>query len=309
MKNFITTKDREYERSFDAMLRGKQGNEIMENLRIGKNTLDGTYDLPDFAAGKFTEKLKKESIFRSLATTVYSRGDATIFAHDSEDMAAWVTEGAKIPFRNEGEDDFTKFGIGFKKLTTAVKADEDFIEDAGFNLTRHICDHMAKALARGEDDAFVNGDGTDRPTGILYPDKGAETGVTAEALTFDSVIQTFFSVKPEYRGKGKWLMNDNTALTLRTLKDADGNYLWNQSNDTILGKEVVICEFMPNAEAGKMPIAFGDFSYYWIIDRKRLSARVLKELYALNQQTAFLGVEYLDGMLVRREAVKTLCIG
>lgn len=33
-------------------------------------------------------------------------------------------------------------------------------------------------------------------------------------------------------------MNDKTALVLRTLKDKDGNYLWNQADNTILGKEV-----------------------------------------------------------------------
>ena len=40
-------------------------------------------------------------------------------------------------------------------------------------------------------------------------------------------------------------MNDKTALALRKLKDGDGNYLWNQANDTILGRQVIISEYMP----------------------------------------------------------------
>jgi len=35
-------------------------------------------------------------------------------------------------------------------------------------------------------------------------------------------------------------MNDETAFYLRTLKDDDGNYLWNSNSDTIFGKEVII---------------------------------------------------------------------
>ena len=54
-------------------------------------------------------------------------------------------------------------------------------------------------------------------------------------------------------------MNDKTALVLRKLKDNDGNYLWNQENDTILGKQVIISEYMPDIETGTKPIAFGDF--------------------------------------------------
>mgnify|MGYP000252523318 FL=1 len=64
-------------------------------------------------------------------------------------------------------------------------------------------------------------------------------------------------------------MNDKTALALRKLKDNDSNYLWNQANDTILGKQVIISEYMPDIEAGTKPIAFDDFSYY--LDRGKES--------------------------------------
>ena len=56
------------------------------------------------------------------------------------------------------------------------------------------------------------------------------------------------------------------------------------------------------------PIAFGDFSYYTIIDRVPLSIRPLYELYALGNKMGFLGIERLDGMLIRPEAVKVLSV-
>ena len=55
-------------------------------------------------------------------------------------------------------------------------------------------------------------------------------------------------------------------------------------------------------------IAFGDFSYYTVIDRIPLSVRTLYEKFALEQKTGYLGVEHLDGMLIRPEAVKVLTI-
>lgn len=141
------------------------------------------------------------------------------------------------------------------------------------------------------------------PTGILHETDGAEVGITAKVLTFDNVIALYFSAKPEYRTHGTWLMNDETAKILRTLKDNDGNYLWNHNNDTIMGRPVNICNTMPST--GKV-IAFGDFSYYWIINRMPISVRALVEIYIMNHQVGYLAHEYLDAKLIRPEAIKVL---
>lgn len=103
-------------------------------------------------------------------------------------------------------------------------------------------------------------------------------------------------------------MNDETALALHTIKNDSGNYLWNQNDNTILGKSVYISNYMPDAVAGNKPIAFGDFSYYWIIQRFPFTVRTMKELYAANQQVAYLGYEHLDAKLIRPEAIKVMQI-
>lgn len=97
-----------------------------------------------------------------------------------------------------------------------------------------------------------------------------------------------------YNQTAEWVMNDETALVLRKLKDADGNYIWNHNTDTIFGKSVFISDFMPNVNNGNKPIAFGDFSYYWIVNRSGILVRTLAEKFALSQQTGYLACEYLD---------------
>ena len=151
---------------------------------------------------------------------------------------------------------------------------------------------------------FLYRNGADMPTGILAT---ADTGVTASGeISFDDVLALYFSVAKQYRTDGAWLMNDETALKLKTLKDENGQYLWNQNNDTILGKPVHISEFMPSE--GK-PIAFGDFSYCYIVDRLPLTVRTLHEKFGLQQKVGYLDVKYLDGLLIRPEAVKVLEAG
>ena len=113
-------------------------------------------------------------------------------------------------------------------------------------------------------------------------------------------------MEAKYRSKGTWLMNDETAMTLRKLNDDNGNYLWNPNSDNIIRKNVVISEFMPNAGSGKQPVAFGDFSYYWVIDRRPVTMRPIVERFAINDQIGYIAYEFLDGKLVRQQAIKVL---
>ena len=127
-------------------------------------------------------------------------------------------------------------------------------------------------------------------------------------LKFDAIHQLYFSVKPEYRLKGYWLMNDETSLYLRNLKDDRENYLWRGAADNLLGRPVIISQFMPSVESGIKPIVFIDFSYYWIIPRDTVRIQALKEKFAAFNQVGYLAYEFLDGKLIRPEAVKAIQI-
>ena len=107
------------------------------------------------------------------------------------------------------------------------------------------------------------------------------------------------------------MLNDSTIKAVRKLKDSTGQYLWQPSlmagtPDTLLGRPVKTSTYMPVIAAGAKTIAFGDFSYYWIADRKGRSFKRLNELYAANGQVGFLGSQRVDGKLVLSEAVKVL---
>ena len=302
--NLITTHDPEYDKAFWNAMKGNTAS--ADALRSGKTSM-GTIKLPSYTASKFSETLAKESLFRKIGTVLYNQGDHKFWARDCDDTASWVPEGAAIPIY-DGMDDFTSYDIYSHKLAAVIRMDEDFVFTPGYNLEKHMTAHLTKAFSRAEEKAFITGNGATEPVGILAENGGAEVGATASTLTYDDIVALYFSVKPEYRKNGKWLMNDETAFALRRVKDADGNYIWNHSNDTILGKEVLISEFMPNADIGALPVAFGDFSYYTIVDRDHTSVKALREKFAINSQIGYLGIEFLDGKLVRPEAVKVLKI-
>ena len=86
------------------------------------------------------------------------------------------------------------------------------------------------------------------------------------------------------------------------LKDLAGNYLWKESDKTIFSKPVQVVDSMPSIGKGQKVIAFGDFSNYWLVQRFPLTIRTLKEKFAMRGQVGYLGCEYLDGKLIRKDA-------
>ena len=91
-------------------------------------------------------------------------------------------------------------------------------------------------------------------------------------------------------------------------KEFFDKYFKTHEKIVLLGKEVMISNEMPSAGSGTKPIAFGDFSYYWIFDREHFSVKALREKFASYGQVGYLGFEFLDGLLIRKDAVKVLSI-
>lgn len=293
----------DYRDSFKDYVKTKRAvDSILEKGQTGY----GAYRLPLMTESALRSELQNESIFRQLAT-VYEVRDSrnSLIAKYTGDVASWVDENDGIEI-DDAMADFTTHVIDCHKLGTFFSFTSDFLMDAQFNTEQYIVKRLGKVFGRAENDAFINGNGKNKPTGILAENGGAQIGVTTEAITYDDVIKLYFSAKPEYRKRGVWFMNDETAVVLRTLKDKNGNYLWNSTNDTILGKPVVHCEYMPSIGAGTKPIAFGDFSFYTIVVREGVSLKILTETMPDYNDVGYLSYEFLDGKLARPEAIKVL---
>ena len=301
---FCPTNQPEYSKHFLNYIRGVD--DEGQYLSAGQ-AYHGGFVLPQADGTKFLEALKKTSLFRSIGTYIYApNGASKIIAKHSDASASWIPDGGEIPAYN-GLLDFTEFSVLDHKLATVLKLDDSFLHDYPYIFFSYFIGRMADCFGKAENDGFINGTGVDMPTGILS-ENGAETGVATSGISFDDVIRLYFSVDKKYREKSVWLMNDETALTLRLLKYENGNFLWNHSNDTILGKPVYVNNSMPSAVSGAKPIAFGDFSFYWIVERDPVSFRILKEKFFETGQIGYMGYEILDGKLIRSEAVKVLSV-
>ena len=284
---------------------------VMDALQVGTDS-EGGYLVPDEFEKTLVEALEEENIFRKLAHVINTQsGDRKIPVVASKGTASWVDEEGLIP---ESDDSFGQVSIGAYKLGTLIKVSNELLHDSVFDLEAYISREFARRIGTKEEDAFFNGDGTGKPTGVLHDTLGAEVGVTAAsatAITADEVIDLFYSLKAPYRKRAVWILNDSTVKAIRKLKDGNGNYLWQPAitagtPDTILGRPVYTSSFVPSIAAGKKTIIFGDLSYYWVADRQGRTFKKLSELYATTDQTGFVATQRVDGKLILREAVKVL---
>lgn len=301
----------EYKKAFWNTMRNSTTPEIRNSLKIGTDS-EGGYLVPDEFEKTLVEGLLEENIFRTLATIINtSSGDRKIPVVASKGNASWVDEEAPIP---ESDDSFGQISIGAFKLATIIKISEELLNDSVFNLESYIAKEFARRIGSAEEEAFLIGNGTGRPTGIFNATGGAGVGTTASTqstIKIDEVIDLFYSLKSPYRKKATFIMNDSTVKEIRKLKDGNGQYIWQPSitagePDTILNRPVKTSSYVPGLAAGAKPIAFGDFSYYWIADRQGRSFQRLNELYAVTGQIGFKASQRVDGKLILPEAIKVL---
>ena len=189
----------------------------------------------------------------------------------------------------------------------AIKVTEELLYDSAFNLENYIITQFGNALANAEEDAFLNGNGTGKPTGIFDAVGGGHLLSTlTAAIKSDDMLDLVYGLKRPYRKKASFIMNDAALAPLRKLKDNNGAYIWQPSYqagepDRILGYAVHTSAYAP-----KDVISFGDYSYYNIGDRGTRSFKQLNELFAGNGMIGFVANERVDGKLLLPEAVQIM---
>ena len=288
---------------------------IRSNFRNVSNVLqegvdaDGGYLVPEEMDSRLIDVLTEENIMRNLGTKITTSGERKINIAATKPAASWIEEGGALSF---GDATFDQIIMDAYKLHVAIKVTEELLYDNAFNLESYIIQQFGKAISNAEEDAFLNGDGNHKPTGLLT---SAATGVTTAGatITADELISLVYSLKRPYRKNAAFIINDQTLSVIRKLKDANQAYIWQPSYqagepDRLLGYALHTSPYMPTIAAGKAVIAFGDYSYYNIGDRGTRSLQELKELFAGNGMVGFVMKERVDGKLVLPEAVQTLKI-
>ncbi|KLO02081.1 capsid protein [Morganella morganii] len=202
-------------------------------------------------------------------------------------------------------------------------ATQTMLDDAFFDVEQFITGDLAIEFAEQEEAAFTNGDGIKKPKGLLaygsdeQADKDRDWGKLQHLLlkkptevTADEIMKLIYTMRKVYRSGAKFMMNNNTLFQVRTLKDAQGNYLWQPGlqlgqPSALLGYSIAENEQFSDVVAESTPIAFGNFKRcYTILDR--MGVRMLRDPYTNKPFVHFYTTKRVGSMLVDSNAVKVL---
>ena len=313
--------DKEYSEAFASFM--KTGNEV--NAALNKGVAEeGGYVTPIEWDRTILDKLVLVSPMRAIAAVqTTSRAGFSKLVNVGGTGSGWVGETDERP--ETGTSQFKPFAFPSGEIYANPAATQQILDDSEINLEQFIAGEVQTEFAKQEGLAFVSGNGTKKPAGLLtYVTGGANAAAhplgaiqlinsgAAAALTSDGLIDLIYSLPSAFTGNARFIMNRATQGLARKLKDGDGNYLWQPSY--VLGQPATLAGFpvtempdMPNAAANAVPIMFGDFKQgYQIVDR--IGIRVLRDPYTKKPYVLFYTTKRVGGGLLNPEPLRGLKI-
>jgi HK97 family phage major capsid protein/HK97 family phage prohead protease len=272
----------------------RSGSDAEVKAIASDNNLDGGYFVLPTVDNTIRMLVTDLSPMRGLAEVVSISGDTyERFYSKGKRGAQWVTQREDRP-QDTAKPDLIKHSYGVAEMYAAPVATRTILEDAAIDLAGWLVNNVVHDFAETEGEAFMTGDGTDNsPKGLLsYPlaserdfvrDWGkfqyvavGHASAPTDAQLADSLIKLVATLRRPYKSNAVFVMNGNTAVRLRQIKDGNGHYLWAPTGNLIegiehplLGYRVEIDDNMPDIGANAAPVAFGDFKQgYVIVDRQ-----------------------------------------
>lgn len=185
----------------------------------------------------------------------------------------------------------------FKFSSRPVHVSIELIQDSIFNIEAYVGEALGTRLGRGEGAMYTNGDGNNKPQGIVTAATAGKTITTSATLAYEDVIDLMISVDGAYAMNGSWMFNRNLLGALMKLKGSDGQPIWHRSvamghPDMLLGRPIFENDHMDSltGTAGNKVMLFGDLSKFHV--RRAMDVEVYRqdELYIQYGQIGFVAI-------------------
>jgi HK97 family phage major capsid protein len=319
-------RDPEYTAQFEAYFKRGVESPKLEEVRAAATKTDGEggYLAPVEWDRTLTGALKQISPMRQHASVqiISGAGFSKVFS-DRNIGSGWVGETAARPATTTPALTSLAFPLG--ELYANPAASQGLIDDAEVDIEQWLADEVRVEFDRQEGIAFLSGDGTNKPHGILTYVTGAANAARhpfgaitvtnsghATLVTGDGLLSLIYALPSEYAANAKLFMNRGTAGSIRKLKDGQNNYLWQPSfavgqPATLAGEPIVDMPGMPAVGAGAIAALYGDMAEtYQVVDR--IGIRVLRDPFTNKPFVHFYTTKRVGGGVKNPNAMKALQI-
>ena len=316
---------KQYEKDFHNYL--KTGNAL--NLRAagseGTNA-NGGYICPDGLDKRVVELLTPRSTIRRNATIIQAAGKNYQRPYKKTGITSgWIGETGSRTATDAQEYDVITATVG--ELYAFPQYTQNFLADTWYNFEEGFARDLAISFSDKEETAFVSGDGSNKPNGILAALREAKDDTqrtwnklqqvnteSATGITLNSLYAIKDSLNYAYRSNAKWYMSTSTYTALQqTLVDGEHRGIFGRGDvsqnmpETLLGYPIEIDDYMPAVAANACPIVFGDMRQgYAILERPGIG--VLRDMYSNKPYIGLYSIKRVGGLVQDYRALKVLCV-
>ena len=318
---------KQYEKDFHNYL--KTGNAL--NLRANGSEgtpANGGYVCPDGIDKRVVELLTPRSTIRRNATIIQAAGKNYQRPYKKTGITSgWIGETGTRPATDAQEYDVITATVG--ELYAFPQYTQNFLADTWYNFEEGFARDLAITFSDKEETAFITGDGSNKPKGILGSTttfstdddtqrawnelQKVKTG-SATGITLNSLYAIKDSLNYAYRANAKWYMSTSTYTALQqALVDGTQHGIFGRGDvslnmpETLLGYPIEIDDYIPAVAAGSYPIIFGDMRQgYAILERPGIG--VLRDMYSNKPYIGLYTIKRVGGLIQDYRALKVLSV-
>ena len=320
----------EHRKGFEGYMRKGRDDGLREleakALNVGTDA-DGGFAVPEELDRTMVQLERDMGVMRSICRVVtVSNEEYKQLVNLGGSGSGWVGEADARP--ETATPKLAQVAPTFGEIYANPAITQKALDDVFFDAEAWLAEELAWEFAEQENAAFITGNGTKKPKGLLAYANSAVTdkagtrpfgtlqfvtsGAAAALSNADKLIDLIHSLKRGYRRNAVFLGNNLTLAALRKLKDSEGNYLWRPGLEQgvpgqLLGYAYEEDDGMPDIAADAIPLAFGDFKRgYTIADVK--GVRVLRDPFTNKPYVHFYTTKRVGGGVVDSKAIKLLKI-
>lgn len=331
--------DKQYRSDFNSWFReGENEAEVKAAMKAGKISAassvgvneDGGFAAPVEWDRTVTDKLVEVGQMRRHASSQAVTGQGFKKLYNLRGATSgWVGETAA---RTETDTStLAEYEFAFGEIYANPAATQRSLEDPLLNIEAWLAGEVQLEFAVQEANAFMSGDGVNKPKGFLEYTAAkeaalaanlrhplgaiaAKTSGVANGINQDSFLNLAYDL-PEERSMGAaYYASRTTHAAIRTMKDADGRYIWHapyQEGQPALvnGRPIYELDGMQDADTdGNIACAYGNMAMtYKIFDRR--GVMILRDPYTNKPYVSFYTTKRVGGGLWNPEYMRYMTIG
>lgn len=257
---------------------------------VSNTSAAGGYAIPEILHNVIAaQELAISPVRQEITIVSAANADFRVLVDATNTSSGWVaeTDSRTATLTSNLVERVPTFGT----LYAYVSATEESVNDIGFDVASWIARGIAMEFARAEGNAFLVGNGTKKPTGLLNTaptnvgehvsparaaaafeyvplDPGASPAATIQA---GAVFDLVYGLNAGYRAGAKFFANSATIGLLRKLRESSGTgqFLWQPSMiigqpATLAGYPIVAFEDLADVALNAYPLVFGDMKRAYI---------------------------------------------